>query len=346
MVLGRNVSLGSGSFERSILLQGVKLGSSIRVRENCLLEEGCEAGFSVDLKQSFLLACVVLGSEINFCDLLMAGGTGRRDHSEVGSGTIHFNFTPFGASGDKATASLIGDVLHGVFYRSKRIFIGGHASLVGPLKIGFGSVIAAGSRITADVEENTLCFGDDRSRADQKDFDFLRYGSIARKVRTAVEYIAQLSLLWHWYKHARYAASSDPLQEKMLEFALALIASGIEMRVERLDALAGNMKESAARNRSAGQEALAGQQESFLKGWPAAREKLLRYRQVSGNEPAREALCKRIEAVAGSFEGDFPGLIARGLDRSAIDHGKAWLKGITDELTGGIPRLAPSIKRG
>jgi len=47
------------------------------------------------------------GSLINFCDCLMAGGTSRKDHSEVGSSYIHFNFTP---NQDKATASLIGDV--------------------------------------------------------------------------------------------------------------------------------------------------------------------------------------------------------------------------------------------
>ena len=33
-----------------------------------------------------------------------------REHTEVGSRFIHFNFTPRGQSGDKATPSLIGDV--------------------------------------------------------------------------------------------------------------------------------------------------------------------------------------------------------------------------------------------
>ena len=106
MVLDRDVRLGSGAFRESVLLKGAHLGSSIRVRENCLIEEGCELSFSVDVKHTFLLAHVILGSEINFCDLLMAGGTSRKDHSEVGSGVIHFNFTPYGASGDKATATL------------------------------------------------------------------------------------------------------------------------------------------------------------------------------------------------------------------------------------------------
>ena len=37
-----------------------------------------------------------------------------REHTEVGSRFIHFNFTPRGQSGDKATPSLIGDVARGV----------------------------------------------------------------------------------------------------------------------------------------------------------------------------------------------------------------------------------------
>ncbi|NTV96894.1 MAG: TOBE domain-containing protein, partial [Thiobacillus sp.] len=54
---------------------------------------------------------VTPGSLVNVCDCLMAGGTDRRNHSEVGSSYVHFNYTPHQ---DKATASLLGDVPHGV----------------------------------------------------------------------------------------------------------------------------------------------------------------------------------------------------------------------------------------
>ena len=263
MVLGRNVHLGSGYYEKSVLLDGVKSGSSIRVRENCLLEEGAELSFSVDIKHTFLLADVVLGSEINFCDLLMAGGTGRADHSEVGSGVIHFNFTPFGKSGDKATASLIGDVVHGVFYRSKRIFIGGHSSLVGPLRIHYGSVVAAGSRVVADVGENVLTYGAGESRSAMEDFDFLRYKSISRKVGANVEYIAQLAALWHWYAHIRSRCAADPLDEEIVKAAGKIIAGGIKVRVDRLDRLCEYMELSIHRNRVLGEEALSAQQDVF-----------------------------------------------------------------------------------
>jgi len=84
------------------------------VREGCLLEEEANGAHTVGLKQTILFPFVTLGSIVNFCDILMAGGTDRRNHSEVGSSYIHFNYTP---NQDKATASLIGDVAYGVMDR-------------------------------------------------------------------------------------------------------------------------------------------------------------------------------------------------------------------------------------
>ena len=342
MVLDREVRLGSGFFEDSVLLARCRLGDNVRVRENCLLEEGCENGFSVDVKHTFLLAHVILGSEINFCDLLMAGGTSRKDHSEVGSGTIHYNFTPFGASGDKATASLIGDVVHGVFYRAPRIFVGGHVSLVGPLRIGYGAVVAAGSRVTRDVPEGVLTFGDPGGAEDRPAFDFLRYRSIARKVAANVAYIAQLGVLWHWYNHARRIASAGSLGAAVTEAALEKIARGLETRVARMDAFHGYMEESIARNRAAGDEKIAVQQETFRTRWPAAREALLRFKETEGDTAARDAFLEPLAAAVSEREDNFPARV-RSLDDRAVAHGVQWLESIAHTLDAAGRDLAPAL---
>ena len=86
----------------------------------------------------------------------MAGGRSRCDHSEVGSGYIHFNFTPWGARGDKATPSLFGDVTRGVFLREDRIFLGGSGGCVGPRSVGFGAVTGAGQVTRRDVPDHTM----------------------------------------------------------------------------------------------------------------------------------------------------------------------------------------------
>jgi len=103
--IGRGVKLGGGFFKGSVFLDGVEMAYGAHVRDGCILEEEARAGHTVGLKQSILFPFVTLGSLINFCDCLMSGGTDGKNHSEVGSSYIHFNYTP---NQDKATASLMG----------------------------------------------------------------------------------------------------------------------------------------------------------------------------------------------------------------------------------------------
>jgi len=148
--LGSNVELKGGFFNNSVFLDKVKMGLGSHVREACILEEESSCAHCVGLKQTILFPFVTLGSLINFCDCLMAGGTSRADHSEVGSSYIHFNFTP---DGNKSTPSLIGDVGRGVMLNQPPIFLGGQGGIVGPVRIGFGNVIAAGSIIRSDITD-------------------------------------------------------------------------------------------------------------------------------------------------------------------------------------------------
>ncbi len=139
--LGAAVELRGGYFADSVFLDKVTMGSNAQVRSGCLLEEESGGNHTVGLKQTILFPFVTLGSLINFCDCLMAGGTSRKNHSEVGSSYIHFNYTP---QQDKATPSLMGDVPRGVMLREEPIFLGGQGGIVGPLQIAYGTVIPAG----------------------------------------------------------------------------------------------------------------------------------------------------------------------------------------------------------
>ncbi|HZL05359.1 MAG TPA: UDP-N-acetylglucosamine pyrophosphorylase, partial [Coriobacteriia bacterium] len=82
--LGPKVALKGGYFKQSVFLEKANMGLGAHVREGCLLEEEANGAHTVGLKQTILLPFVTLGSLINFCDCLMAGGTSRKDHSEVG----------------------------------------------------------------------------------------------------------------------------------------------------------------------------------------------------------------------------------------------------------------------
>jgi len=198
--IAARVELRGGFCRESLFLEGVQVASGAHVREGCILEEGVRLGHSVGLKQTILFPFVTLGSLINFCDCLMAGGTSQKNHSEVGSSYIHFNYTP---NQDKATPSLIGDVPRGVMINQPPIFLGGQGGMVGPVRIGFGTVVRAGTILRKDSPEGGKLLGTE-GRFTEKDFSREGvHGDVERKVWNNIYYLASLLVLRQWYCRIR-----------------------------------------------------------------------------------------------------------------------------------------------
>lgn len=231
-VLGEGARIASGYAEGAVLLEGASAGANAHLRPGTLLEEQASTAHAVGLKQTILLSFVTLGSLINFCDCLMAGGTSRRDHSEVGSGFIHFNFTPWGRKGDKATPSLVGDAVRGVFLREPRIFLGGSGGLVGPAHIGFGSLTAAGQVHRGDVGEGRLSATP--LRPVDRPIDLRRLGASEPRASRNVEYLAQLAALRAWYRAARLPRARGDEERAVLEAAVEAIELCWRDRVKQL----------------------------------------------------------------------------------------------------------------
>jgi UDP-N-acetylglucosamine/UDP-N-acetylgalactosamine diphosphorylase len=233
--IGPQVDLKAGSFSKSVFLEKSNMGPGAQVREACILEEEAGGAHCVGLKQTILFPFVTLGSLINFCDCLMAGGTSRRDHSEVGSSYIHFNFTP---DGNKTTASLIGDVPRGVLLDQKAIFLGGQGGMVGPLQIGYGNTVAAGSVLRKDilVEDKLIISG-------SPPVGVLDYGrnstsGIARIIGHNFTYLANLCALEEWYRHVRKPFfASQEFGLLMYEGVLEKLAMAKKERIKRLQAM-------------------------------------------------------------------------------------------------------------
>jgi len=130
----------------------------------------------------------------------MAGGTSRKDHSEVGSSYIHFNYTP---DGNKSTASLFGDVARGVMLNQPPIFLGGQGGIIGPVRLGYGNVVAAGSILRKNViEDNKLIIADTHKGA-IRNFIPNSYKNILRLIENNIIYLSNLSALEDWYLHIR-----------------------------------------------------------------------------------------------------------------------------------------------
>ena len=235
-----DVEFCSGYADGAVLFRGAKLGGSAHVRPATILEEGASTAHAVGLKQSLLMSHVTFGSLINACDLLVAGGTSKHDHSEVGSGFIHFNFTPWGERGDKATPSLVGNVHEGVFLNRKRVFLGGLSGLVGPGEVGFGSMTIAGQVIRRPVGADRLSGAVPPSvDRDMPTSSSVVVGNRA-KLRANFHYVGQLCALRAWYVQVRIARRArfegdGEVHAEVLAAGVRALDAMIRERLLRLD---------------------------------------------------------------------------------------------------------------
>lgn len=268
--LGSKVHLAGGFFDRATFLDGFKAGSGAHVRPGCLFEEGSSIAHSVGVKQTVFLPWVTAGSLINFCDCLMAGGTGRKDHSEIGSSYIHFNFTPHQ---DKATTSLIGDVPRGVLLNQPPIFLGGQGGLVGPAFIEYGTVIPAGQVWRGDVTEpGRLVAKPAFKTAINAPYDTRQYPSIQRVIRNNLRYIGNMLALDAWYRTVRARFMfADPFGTACHAGALQRIAEILDERLIRFDELARKVERSLALGKACAAE---DEHRAFVARWPSMKESL------------------------------------------------------------------------
>jgi len=247
--LGPDVELKGGFFRQSSFLEKASLGSAAQVRDGCMLEEQANGAHAVGLKQTILFPFVTLGSLINFCDCLMSGGTNRKNHSEVGSSYIHFNYT---ANQDKATASLMGDVPRGVMLDQPPIFLGGQGGLVGPIRVEYGSVIGAGFICRRDILEGgkLVLTQDLYQRCDEPQGRIMEFSSgvywqVKQKVLNNINYIANLVALNHWYRKVRVLFFVGESKERLLyEGVIEKLEMAIDERIGRLKELAEKMPHS------------------------------------------------------------------------------------------------------
>ena len=257
----------------------------------------------------------------------MAGGTSRKNHSEVGSSYIHFNFTP---DQDKATPSLIGDVPRGVMLNRKPIFLGGQGGLVGPCRLNFGITVAAGTIVRKDeVREDRLIFGGE-GKGGNVAFVPGKYRGNKRIIRNNIIYIANLIALQQWYRQVRTLFISDRFPETLMLGLKKNIQSAINERIKRLEAVCLKMPENSR------------QKPELYKRWAELKDSLQVHREQDGDRQFRD---KFLESVAGSISAngkDYLSVI-QGLAAEDSEKGICWLQGIVDSITEGANRIVPSL---
>jgi len=334
--VGPKVHLKGGYFKESVFLDGAHMGLGAHVREGCILEEQSGGAHCVGLKQTILFPFVTLGSLINFCDCLMAGGTHRKNHSEVGSSYIHFNFTP---EGDKTTPSLIGDVPRGVMINQPPIFLGGQGGMVGPLRMGYGNVVAAGGILRRDFTQGGKLIIPRPHRGAVLDYSPGGYGGLGRILKNNFLYIANILALDQWYLHVRKPFLLRTEHGSFLwEGARRNLALGVAERIKRLRIMAEKIGADQKDRKEEG--SLSSLKENFSKKAEEIFEYFTLDRTWTAGKEFRDRFLEALHRK-GALKDDYINAI-QALPRHITQEGTRWLEETVNSLYQGALAILES----
>ncbi len=343
--IGPEVELKGGFFEDAVFLANAKAGLGSHVREASIFEEQASIAHTVGTKHTILFPFVTLGSLINFCDCLMAGGTSRKNHSEVGSSYIHFNFTP---NQDKVTASLIGDVPKGVMLNQSPIFLGGQGGLIGPCRLAYGTTVAAGTIVRKDeLRPGRLLYGGAR-KGGSLAYKPGRYRNEKRVVNNNIVYIANLIALGQWYRYVRSQFISEYFPEMLLAGLEEKLNRAISERVNRLEVLCSKIQkylemETQKSNAPARSSPALKQKKELVARWSRMKDLLDQSRIETGDTGDRDCFLEIVQKGIKKSGLDYINVI-QGLPPSDGAIGTQWLQGIVERVVNEALNLIPSFK--
>lgn len=143
----RNCSIGENTIVRSSYIEDSKVGDRVTIgpfayiRSDSVIADNCRIGDFVEIKKS------VLHKGVKSAHLTYIGDAEVGECTNVGCGTVFANY-----NGIIKQRTKVG----------KRVFIGCNSNLVAPLSVGDNAYIAAGSTVTADVPNESLCIARQR----------------------------------------------------------------------------------------------------------------------------------------------------------------------------------------
>lgn len=144
--IGPNCRILISHVHGAIMKEGSKCGPFANLRPGAVLGEGSKVGNFVEVKKA------TLGPGAAASHLTYIGDASIGANTNLGAGTITCNYDGF----SKHRTEIGSDA-----------FIGSNSTLVAPITIGDGAIVAAGSVITSDVPADALALG--RSRQENKE---------------------------------------------------------------------------------------------------------------------------------------------------------------------------------
>ena len=131
-----NVTIHAFSYiEGAVIEGGAEVGPYARIRPKSVIEAGASVGNFIEVNRSTIKA----GAKAKHVSYL--GDTVVGENSNIGAGTIIANYDGFFKN-----KTIIG----------KNVFVGSNSTIIAPVEIGEGAIIAAGSNINKDIDTNAL----------------------------------------------------------------------------------------------------------------------------------------------------------------------------------------------
>mgnify|MGYP007088140499 CR=1 FL=1 len=204
--------------------------------------------------------------------------------------------------------------------------------MVGPARIAYGTVIAAGTICRKDILDERSLYAAPAEIKEARAFAVGVYRGIQRIVINNLIYIGNLWALRAWYRQARNRTmSADIFSRACHAGALAQIEDGLTERIKRLKELADRMPLSLERARAETGEdlppAIRAQQQALAHRWPEMEARLKAGPPTTDGAAHRDAFLKewqQVEAASGHIRA------VGALSPAARKAGAAWLQEIAD----------------
>jgi len=212
------------------------------------------------------------------------------------------------------------------------VFLGGQGGLVGPTRLAFGTVIAAGTICRRDIlEPDKLLMGQQpNTRAKTFNYDTRIYGSIERICRNNLIYIGNLHALHNWYRDLRpLVTAGTPHAQACIEGAQHQLATAIEERLKQLTLLSEKLElsiKATRTNRTGNLNTTRHRQ--FISKWPEIAETLSLPSRHAGDPAKRDAFLERIQKTASNNYIE----TIQTLPSDIKEQGSAWLQSIVDSV--------------
>lgn len=269
--LGNRVQGSQGSIKDAVILDDAQFGFGTSVRQGCLIDAEASLGQSNDLKNTYMGVATLLGSSTNFCDIAFCGGRPSPTvaQSEIGSGTIHFNFGIHG----KKWGSWIGSI-DSLFLDRERCFMGGRTSLIGPVIVPNGVISIVGSQIrnpfkmSLENAPQALVFLPGMGEGFEKELKVEAYGPhLISKFQVTREIIGRYRALSSWFRVVRSFIGD---REDQILAARRILSHVVAERLKWLNEIARELPASVESLRASQKPFKALAQSKIHKRWSDA----------------------------------------------------------------------------